>query len=154
VLVGARDGGDRGRGGQDGDDDGAVGRGLHLEGERCQQREADDDAGGDDGQRAHLVASRPRGARRGEIDRREGRRDRRAAKSDDPGIEVLDGEPCGGQREGEPDDPERSESEPGGQRGAKARPRRNRLARRGRFACPCRYPSGRDNVTRIRHAQW
>jgi hypothetical protein len=154
VLVGARDGGHRRGGRQDRDDHRSMRRGLDLEGERRQQREADDDPRRHDRKRAHLRPARPRRPRDREVGGGEQRGARRAPEGDHPRIEVGDGQARRGQREGEAEDAERAEHEPWGQRHAKPhRDRRPHRDVRRAATAPCRYPLQRDSVIPLAHAQ-
>jgi hypothetical protein len=88
-----------------------MGGGLDLEGERGQQREADDHAGAHDGQRARLLARRARRASGQQVGGRQRRGDRRPPEGDEPRVEVGHGKASGRQREREADDPEAAEQE-------------------------------------------
>jgi hypothetical protein len=101
----------RGHGGQQGDDDRAVRRGLCGERQRGEQREPDHDAGRDHREPPPLRAGRPGRAGEPQVDRRQHGRADRPAERDEPRVELLDRDPGGGQRHAEGHHAQGSENE-------------------------------------------
>ena len=89
--MGPQDGGHGRRGREQADDDRAVRGGLHLQGERAEQREADDDPAHDDPELLDLLTGRARSAYVPEVADGQDAGHRRPAEGDEPGVEAADG---------------------------------------------------------------
>jgi hypothetical protein len=125
ALPRAQDGHHGGGGGQHRDHHGAV-RGRQVaQRDRRQEGKADDHAEGDEDEAAPLGRGRARGAADHHHGEREQPCDRGAAEGHEPRVEVGHGQLRGGQGEGEREDPEGAEREPGREgRAARRRYRR------------------------------